>query len=465
MPDSASNPFDRSIVEGSVSRAVWKLAWPTALMNLVTGFQGLVDHALVGHFVGYQGNAAVGVSWQIFLVVIVFISSVFSGMSVLAARYAGANDPRRVNRVVYQAFLIAMLLSLGVFAPLGYVFAPDLLALVKAAPAVQKEALPYLRIMLVFSFGKLQFFMFCGALRCVGDARTPLRLGIAMTVLNLTLSAVLIPGIGPIPRLGTTGAAIGTVAASGLVAVIGFLMLCYGRLPIRFSRKMRLGPDPMVVRELFRFGLPTGCQGVAVNAAGVVLLRYVGSLPNSAAAHAAFSICYNQLFALISWTAVGLMTAASAVAGQNLGAERPDRTRLAPAAASRMGLVLALVLGLVFAFLADPMLAAFGVDDPHVLALSRELLRYLAVGGFFITTALSYTGALSGVGATRTTLVISVISQILLPLGMCAAVASTRALAPRDIWMAILAGLILRAALSYWQFRLGRWQHITVYVD
>ena len=84
--------FDRSIVEGPLPAAVWKMAWPTVLQNMIGGLQGILDHAMVGHYVGFTGNAAIGVSWQIFLVVIVFISSLFTGMSVLVARFAGAGD-------------------------------------------------------------------------------------------------------------------------------------------------------------------------------------------------------------------------------------------------------------------------------------------------------------------------------------------------------------------------------------
>ena len=93
-----SKDFDRSIVEGPIPSAVWKLAWPTMLQNMIGGLQGIVDHAMVGHFIGYTGNAAIGVAWQIFLVVIVFISSVFTGMGVLVARFVGAREPEKVNR-------------------------------------------------------------------------------------------------------------------------------------------------------------------------------------------------------------------------------------------------------------------------------------------------------------------------------------------------------------------------------
>ena len=70
-----SGKFDRSLVEGPLGKAVWRLAWPTMLQNVVAGLQGIIDHTMVGQFVGFTANAAIGVSWQVILVVIVFISS------------------------------------------------------------------------------------------------------------------------------------------------------------------------------------------------------------------------------------------------------------------------------------------------------------------------------------------------------------------------------------------------------
>ncbi|HET9453688.1 MAG TPA: MATE family efflux transporter, partial [Gemmatimonadaceae bacterium] len=166
--------YDRSIVEGPLRAAVWRLAWPTMLTNIIGGLQGIVDHVMVGHMVGFTGNAAIGVSNQIWIIVIVFITSLFTGMSVLVARFAGAGEEAKVDRVVYQAFLTAMGISTLIMAPVGYFLAPWLLDLVNAAPAVKAEALPYLRTMMLFSSGLLVFFMLSGALRSAGDARTPM---------------------------------------------------------------------------------------------------------------------------------------------------------------------------------------------------------------------------------------------------------------------------------------------------
>ena len=455
-------PFDRAIVEGPLRRVVWRLAWPTMLQNVIGGIQGIVDQAMVGNIVGHIGNAAIGVSSQIFILVIVFVASVFSGMGVLVARFAGANDPERVNRVVYQAFLTAVFMSVGILAPLGYVLAPTLLTLVNAAPEVQAEALPYLRIMFVFSIGMLIFFMMGGALRSAGDARTPLRLGAAMTVLNVILNVILIGGLGPIPAFGTTGAAMGTAIASGLTATVFLWLLFSERLVVRFSRAMSFAPDWQIIRELFRFGLPTGFQGIVMNIAGLLLLRFIGSLEQSAEAQAAYAVGYTQLFALITWTSVGLMGATAAVAGQNLGAGRPDRSVRAAVVASTLGVGVAAVAGLVFIAAPGALLAVFGMRAGPQFELARELLAYLAVSGVFVTVALIYTGGLQGTGDTRSPLYISVVSQVVVPIGLCVWIQATTGLEAPDIWLAIVLGHVARAILSAARFHQGKWRDIAV---
>ena len=458
-------PYDRSIVEGPLGPAVWKIAWPTMLTNMIGGLQGIVDHVLVGNLIGFTANAAIGVSWQIFLVVIIFVSSLFSGMSVLVARFAGAGDKAKVDRVVYQAFLTAIGLSLGILAPIGYYISPWLLDLVNAAPAVKAEALPFLRIMFVFSSGMLVFFMLGGALRSAGDARTPMILGVGITVLNLVLNVILIRGLGPIPSFGTAGAAMGTVIASGILAAYALWKLWSGGWVVSFPRGHGLGPDWTIIKSLFRFGLPTGIQGIAMNIGGLVMLGFIGSLAQSAAAQAAFAVSYTQLFSLVTWTSVGLMGAAAAIAGQNLGAGRPDRAAQAVHIAARYGIAGAAFLGIFFLFFPRQLLGIFGMHDPAVVDIGVQLLRVLSVSGLLIATALTYTGGLQGTGDTRSPLYISIISQIIVPLGICFVIRQTRTLAPIDIWIAILVGHATRCVLSVARFNQGKWRSIAVNID
>jgi putative MATE family efflux protein len=452
------NPFDRSLIEGPVGPAVWKLAWPTMVQNVIAGLQGVVDHILVGNLIGYTANAAIGISWQIFLVVIVFMASLFTGQAVLVARFVGACQPDKVNRTVYQAFLTAVAMY-SVMGPLGYLLAPYLLDMINAAPAVKAQALPFLRINFMFSIGMLLFFMLSSALRAAGDARTPLRLGVSMTMLNLVLNVILVP------KYGTTGSAMGTVIASSTVSFVALYLLFKGKLVVKFTREMDFQPDWMVIRSLFRFGLPTGVQGIAMNLAGVTLLRFIGGLEQSAAAQAAYAIGYTELFSLITWTSVGLMGAAATVAGQNLGANQPERAIQGVHAACRIGLWVATVVGVAFVVAPHYLLRLFGATEASVATLGEELLQYLAVSGFFITVALTYTGGLQGTGDTRSPLFITLASQIAVPIGMCMFIQSTRPLVASDIWLAIVLGHFTRCVLTVLRFRQGRWRQIKVEIE
>ena len=460
-----SRRFDRSIIDGPLRSAVWKIAWPSMLTNIIGGLQGIVDHVLVGHLVGFAGNAAIGVAWQIFTVVIAFISSLFAGMSVLVARFVGAGEEEKVERVVYQAFLTAIGISLFIMAPIGYLASPWLLDFVHAAPAVKAQALPFLRVMFLFSSGMLVFFMLGCALRSAGDARPPMVLGIAMTVLNLGLNVVLIRGLGPIPAFGTVGSAMGTVIASGLVAAYALWKLWGGGWVVQFPRRRGFAPDWTVIRSLFRFGLPTGVQGIAMNVGGVLMLSFIGALAQSAAAQAAFAVSYSQLFSLITWTSVGLMGAAAAVVGQNLGAGQPDRAEAAVHTAARFGVAGAAVIGACFFLFPGQLLAVFGMNEPGVVEIGVQLLRVLSVSGLFVTVALTYTGGLQGTGDTRSPLYISIVSQVLVPLGICFVIQRTGTLDPIDVWLAILAGHMTRCVLSVVRFNQGRWRSIAVDLD
>jgi Na+-driven multidrug efflux pump len=159
------------------------------------------------------------------------------------------------------------------------------------------------------------------------------------------------------------------------------------------------------------------------------------------------------------------MGASATIAGQNLGAGNPERARHGVAVTSRFGLGVAVVVGALFLAIPDYLLGFFGMTEPLVTSLGQELLRYLSVSGLFITVALSYTGGLQGTGDTRSPLYISIISQIVVPIGLCSVLQAMRGLQPADIWLAIVLGHFTRAVLSVARFRQGKWRHIAVDIE
>jgi len=123
--------------------------------------------------------------------------------------------------------------------------------------------------------------------------------------------------------------AFGTIASSTLVSVYGMWRLTRPHSVIHFERGMSLKPDFTIIRSLFRFGLPTGVQGIAMNIGGVLLLRFIGSLEQSAAAQAAYAVGYTELFSLITWTSVGLMGASGRLVNPWSRRNRQRRGQLA----------------------------------------------------------------------------------------------------------------------------------------
>jgi Na+-driven multidrug efflux pump len=230
---------------------------------------------------------------------------------------------------------------------------------------------------------------------------------------------------------------------------------------------MSFKPDFAIIRALFRFGLPSGFQGVAMNIGGVLMLRFIGSLQHSAEAQGAYSVGYNQLFTLITWTSVGLMGATAAIAGQNLGAGKPDRVTHAVSVSSGLGLAIAAGVGAMFWLMPRALFGVFGLTDPIVLQIGVQLLHFLAISGLFVTVALVHTGGLQGTGDTRSPFYISIVSQLGVPLSLCFAMQQVRGgmLIPSDIWLAILLGHITRCALSVARFKQGKWAGIAVTLE
>ena len=157
------------------------------------------------------------------------------------------------------------------------------------------------------------------------------------------------------------------------------------------------------------------------------------------------------------------MGAAATIAGQNLGAGHPERAMQGVHTASRIGLGVAAGVGLcVRGVSAGRCCGCSAPPTPRSQRSAEQLLQYLAVSGFFITLALTYTGGLQGTGDTRSPLFITLASQIAVPIGMCTVIQAMRQLQPGDIWLAIVLGHFTRCVLTVARFRQGKWRTISV---
>lgn len=454
--------FDQDITSGSLFRSVWKIAWPVVMLNLVNGFPPLLNQILIGNSVQAEtgaANAAVGTAWQVFLVVVVFISSIFHGMNVLVSQAAGRKDRETMSRVIYHALLSSLYILPLVVAPLGMLLADPILRLIDTPTEVAEHALPYLRIL--FAGGTPMFLMFllANAFQSAGETRLALAMGVLTAVSNVVISAQLITGIGVLPHMGVLGAAVGNVAAPTITVVVSLLLIYRGKTLIQWPSEYTLVPDWRLLKTIAQIGVPSGVQGVVLNLGGVMLMRYLNHLGDTAVL-TAYTICYQYIFNLVSWTSFGLRVACATLMGQNIGAEDPARGKRAVNLTAQMGAAWAAIIGLLFTFYPAMLLGLFGVDTlhkPDVLVHGTSLLHFLAFSGVFLAMGLAYTGGLQGAGQTTGPMVIAILTQLIILLGLCQFFVWFGGLTAEKVWLSILISHLSRLILTYGIFRTDGW--------
>ena len=346
---------------------------------------------------------------------------------------------------------------------LGQCAAAALLEFAHADPAVREFAQPYMRFLFTCSAPMFLNFLLHNAFQSAGEARTAMWLGMLSTVCNFALMIVLITGPGSIPSFGVMGAAVGICLGPVPTVCIGFFLILSGRSVIHLPKDKSIIPQWPIVREILRIGLPTGIQSVMLNIGGAILIRYIGEF--GASAQAAYTICYMQLFSLVTWVSFGVRGATATLMGQNIGAGKIERGKVAVYVAAGLGLVWAAFFGVLFFSVPEQLLSIFNATQEPLLSDGTSLLRLLAFSGFFVATALAFTGGMQGGGDTVSPMVIAIISQIVILLGICEVFYVLDSLTLELIWKAILISHISRFTLSIGAFWWGRWRRVDIRTD
>ncbi|MCX5769887.1 MAG: MATE family efflux transporter, partial [Candidatus Hydrogenedentes bacterium] len=360
-------------------------------------------------------------------------------------------------------FVASLAILVLVLGPLGYLLSPALVRFATADASVAAHALPYLRVMFVGGAPLFIMFMVTGALQAAGQPKLPLKLGVLTTVLNIVLSTLFITGIGPWPRMGTAGAALGTCLAPVITVGIAIILIFRRKTLFLPPRRLRL-PDWRVLKSVALIGVPTGLQAVLLNLGGALLISKIGMLPQGAAAQAAYTIGYIQLFSLVMWVSFGLRVASATIMGQNIGANQPDRGTRGVYVAALMGMTWAAGMGAVFWLFPGVLLGAFRATAEPLFGYGASLLKVLAFSGVLQVVTLAFTGGLQGAGDTRTPMFIAFITQIVILLGLAQMLDMTGHLSIYTLWAAVFVAHAARFLLTGAVFYRGRWKGIELKV-
>ncbi|HSB55595.1 MAG TPA: MATE family efflux transporter, partial [Gemmatimonadales bacterium] len=335
----------------------------------------------------------------------------------------------------------------------GVIFAPDLLRLMGASPAVIATGSNYTRMMLGGNGVILLLFLINAIFRGSGDAAISMRVLWLANGINIVLAPSLIFGVGPLPRLGVTGAAVGTTIGRG----IGVLFqLWYLSRPGRrvVVRKRHLALHPKVMLALVRLSAAGTFQVFVSTASWIGLVRILSTFGSYAVAGYTIGIRVIVFALLPSW---GLANAAATMVGQNLGAGKPERAERAVALAGRYNMVFLGLVGLVFFFGAGPIVRLF-TADALVAPTAMNCLRIVSLGFVFYAWGMVLTNSFNGAGDTWTPTLINLGCFWALEIPLAWYLAEHTSAGPTGVFWAITTAFSMVAVVSAVLFRRGAWK-------
>ncbi|MDP6632707.1 MAG: MATE family efflux transporter, partial [Dehalococcoidales bacterium] len=311
--------FDKDWTQGSIAGNLWSLSWPMIITRSLSLLGPTIDMIWIGKL-GAASIAGVGVSAMIVMLIGGVRGGLQTGTRAILARSIGAGDPEAANHVANQSFVVSIIFAV-VAATIGIFLSQQMLEALGLEAAVLTEGTAYLRIQLI-GMVTMSLQMFGQSLmQASGDSKTPMRISIATRILHVSLAPFLIFGWWLFPRLGVSGAALTGVISQGLAGGLGLWILYSGRTRIQLTmRNFRF--DRHMLWRILKIGIPASLMGAERSSANLLVMWFI--VPFGTFAVAAHSLL-SRVDNFLRMPAMGMGNAAGILAGQNLGAEQPER--------------------------------------------------------------------------------------------------------------------------------------------
>jgi len=441
----------QDFTSGSLNRSILLLAIPMMLEMVLESLFAVVDTFWVGRL-GANAVATVGLTESVLSLVFAIGLGVSLSTTAMVARRIGEKDPEQAAISAVQAILLGFAVSLALGIPAG-IFAPRLLALMGATPAIVAVGSGYARIALGGCGAIIMLFLNNAIFRGAGDAVIAMRLLWVSNIINLVLDPCLIFGLGPFHRFGITGAALATFTGRSIGVLYQFWRLLRGTERMHVLAR-HLRPNLPVFWRLFRISLTGILQFTIANTSWIGLVRIVAVF--GAAAVAAYTIAIRMLifYTLPLW---GLSNAAATLVGQNLGAGHPDRAEQAVWRTGILCMVILGLIGVVLLIFAAPIVRLF-VNDPAVIAIGARALRTFACGNISYAWVMVTLQAFNGSGDTVTPTWVYFFGFWVLELPLAWWLAQDLHMREQGAFLAVVIAETAIAIGSLIMFRRGRWR-------
>ena len=368
----------RDMTSGSPYSHIVGFALPILLSQIFQQLYNTADSFIVGKFLGTDALAAVSSSGTLIFLMISFFMGTSLGASVIISRDFGAGDPEKVSLAIHTN--MAFGLSAGLLLTVvGVIFTPTFLVWMKTDPDVLPQAIEYFRYYFLGAVAMIMYNTCRSIMNAVGDSRRPLWYLIFSSLLNIVLD-VLFVGVF---RWGVWSAAVATVLSQAASVVLCCIHLFEkGHIYTVELRRIRFHWNTL--KEILRYGLPSGVQNSVIAFANVLVQTQINSFGKFAtAAYGTYAKIEGFAFLPIN----SFTSAITTFVSQNLGAGKHDRARQG----ARFGILASFVLSeaigvLVYVF--SPQLIGLFDSSEQVVALGTQQARTVAL--FYCLLAFSH---------------------------------------------------------------------------
>ncbi|WP_435129428.1 MATE family efflux transporter [Halobaculum sp. D14] len=471
------------LTEGSIGKPLFYLSLPIVITNLLQTAYNLADTFWLGQY-STEALAAISFAFPMVFLLISLGMGVSVAGSVLVAQHTGAEEEAEAEYAASQTVTFAAIAAL-LLGGVGYVFVGEFLGLLGASPDVLPLATSYMEIIaagLVFMFG---FFVFISLMRGYGDTITPMLVMLGTVVLNIILDPFLIFGFQANPLFtmlglggleatllsltgytgsGVGGAAYATIFSRAVAFVVGLAIMFRGERGVEIHLDDMV-PNLSYARRIVRIGVPASIEGTGRSLSVNLMLVIVGFFSTTVVAGYGIGV---RVFSVIFLPAIAVARGVETMTGQNLGAGKPDRAAEAARLAGLVTFGVLSAVGVVVWVAAAPIAAVF-TDDPEVVEVTTQFLRYVAPTFGFIGVMRAYTGSFRGASKTLTAAAISVLMLgfIRIPVAYALVRPGNVGLpfAPMNytgIWIGFAVSNVIGAVLAYLWYQRGTWRDADV---
>jgi len=439
------------INEESIWRQFFKLSIPIAIANFLASAYSITDAFWLGRL-NSESLAAVSVCYPIIFLVISFGAGLFVSGTVMVSHHKGREDQEKINHVSAQLILLMVFVSLFL-SIVGYLSAPYLIKMIGAESLIPYGAVSYLELYFATIFFVFAFVVYQSMMRALGKVNLPLFIILATVILNFAIDPIFIFGFGPIPAMGTFGAALASVFCEAINVLIALWLILRGKSGITF-KKENFKPDRKEIGKILRLGVPSSIEQL-LRSLGLffVTILVVRFGTSSIAAYGVGG----DVLSLIMVLSLSFMMSTSIMVGRDVGAGRLERAEAVTKSVAKISFWVLTVTGIFIFCFAESISSIFTPNDLEVIRQSTQYIKIIALSFGFFGLQQIFNGTFTGAGDTKTSMVLSVFAFWVLRLPLAFFLSHT-SLGFYGVCWSFPITMVISSFIGYFVFTSGKWK-------